>query len=399
MIAFRLRFAALRHTYGRGRRRLRIARGLVGVAGLLAFDAALRLVGRHVLEGPWTWVLMTLAFAWPWAVARRREASGPGDARDAAALDRRFKLAELLTSAVDVDRRGQRTAVEGQLLAQAAQAASYLDNPQRLEGGALYRESQAMAGCLLLALGLHLLGLVLPLDLPDRLPDLVTLGTGTDAEGGEGPDGGAGLAAGSAGAGSAAGLAEALGDHGAAREIGQALGRGRPRDAAAAARRLADQAGRMSPSGRAELAEAMRSAAAGLPEGHAELKQALDAAAAALLAGGIERETRLGELAFLLEDLSENRAAATVMPMQAIRSMPEGRNQGIAVRGAVAGSVGASVADGSSDGSPATTGQPAAAAQPLLLPEATVLPLASRVEWSEREWYIQAYDGLEEVAP
>lgn len=155
----------------------------------------------------------------------------------------------------------------------------------------------------------------------------------------------------------------------------------------------------MSPSGRAELAEAMRSAAAGLPEGHAELKQALDAAAAALLAGGIERETRLGELAFLLEDLSENRAAATVMPMQAIRSMPEGRNQGIAVRGAVAGSVGASVADGSSDGSPATTGQPAAAAQPLLLPEATVLPLASRVEWSEREWYIQAYDGLEEVAP
>ncbi len=400
MIAFRLRFDALRRTYGRVRRRLRVARGLVNVAALLAIDAVLRLMGKGLLDWGWSAALIPFVFVLPWRPLLPRRAHGRVAARDAAALDHHFHLSELFTTAVEVDRRGQRTTVESQLLADAAQAAQRLDHPKRLTGNALRVEAQAVLGCLLLTAGLHLLGLTLPLAMPERMPDLIGLGTGTDRGGEAADEGDGGLVAGSAGAGSAAGLAAALGDHGAGREIAQALAQGRPGDAAAAARRLADQAGRMSESGRRDLAAAMQTAAATLPPEQANLRRALLEAAAAMQESGAERETRLGALASLLAILADARGAATVMPRAPSRPVLLGQGSSAAVgEGGGGGTDGSGVTGPAArDADPLVTAlRPATGSGPLLLPEATVLPLADRVDWSEREWLIQAFTGLDEA--
>lgn len=391
MISFHLRFNALRQTYGRVRRRLLIARGLVAMLTLLALDAGLRLFGDGLLSSGWSLMLLPAAMIGPLILERWRQRAGSSSAVDAADLDRRFHLSELFTTAVEVDRRSRRTAVEGHLLSEAAGTAHRLNHADRLGGAALRREAQAALGLLLLSVGLGLLVLVVPLHLPERLPDLEALGTGADAgipSGGESADG---LGAGSQGAGSAAGLAAALGDQGAGREIAAALSRGRPQEAAAAARRLADQAGRLSEAGRRDLAEALRVAARALPTEQVGLKRALEDAAKAMQAPEAERGTRLGQLAAGLDALAEARGAATVMPIVPRRAVP-GSGQGAAVQGGVVGGAGsASTAPGARLTRLGPAG-PSTAGQPLLLPAATVLPSYDRVDWTEREWLVHGPD-------
>jgi len=394
MITFRLRFDGLRHSYRRVRRRVQILQGAVAMLLLIAVDAGMRLFGHGFLSMGWTLSLLPAALLGPLLLERWRQRQGASPAADAAAFDRRFKLAELMTTAVDVDRRGMRSAIEGQLLEEAAGTAQRLDDPSRLGGGDVRREGQAVLGLGLLAAGLNLLVLALPLTLPERLPDLASLGTGSPDDAPSGGESAGGLEAGSQGAGSAAGLAAALGDQGAGREIAEALARGKPREAAAAARRLADQAGRLSDGGRRDLAEALRRAAREVAGGEVGLKQALEEAAAAMQASEEERAIKIGQLAAGLEALTQARAVATVMPIVPGRG-GRGSGPGVAVTGELVSngsSLGAASGGGLKRLSPA---EPATTGRPLLLPAATVLPDQDRVGWLERAWLVQGPSDLD----
>ena len=209
-----------------------------------AFLAALALLGAGLAAGlafvgGWKGAgFLLLCTAGPPLALRFRRGLRSRE-EDAVLLDRRFALGELLVTALEVDRRPQPRSVEQALLEQAAGTASQLQRSPLLVEEAR-RGAELTAALALLAAGTWLLALVRPLDDLAPLPPLGRLSQGGDGFGqgaGVGPGGGGDLLPGSAAAGAAGGLAGSLADHGAGREIAEALARGDPAQAAAAARR------------------------------------------------------------------------------------------------------------------------------------------------------------------
>ena len=316
MIHFRIRFEHLREQLGAQRRRTVLLRAawlalLVPLGGLVA-----RIAGAPQWA-PKVWLGVTgLAFVLAWLWMRRRLA-GSGLEHE---LDRRFGLDALLTTAVEVDRRGAHGGVEANLLDDAATVVAELGSASRLDRGGPRREAETLAGLVLLLAGLWvLMGSLAGLPELERMPGLPSL----EAEtlGTSGSEAGAG----DPGHGSAAGarLAGTLGDHAAAGEIARALALGDPAAAARAARSLADRAGGLSEGGREALAGALREAARELEAIDPELAEALRAAGRDL--GSAQPEARaegIEALAAALDALSARRPSSPPPVEASLRAGP-----------------------------------------------------------------------------
>ena len=316
MIHFRIRFEQLRDRLGAQRRRRLVLRAawlslLVPLIGLLA---------RYAGWTPWTaWTgfgLTGLAFVLAWLWQSRRLAGS----RLERELDRRFGLAELLTTAVEVDRRGAQSGVEVRLLDDAASAVAGLDGAGRLDRDGTRREAEMLAGLALVLAGLWILmGSLVGLPELERWPGLPPLETQTLDPSGSEPG------AGGPGPGSAAGarLAGALGDHAAAGDIARALAQGDPAAAARAARSLADRAGGLSEGGREALADALQEVARELEPIDPELAEALRGSGREL---GSDRPTdrakALEDLASALDALSTRRRPDPSPVEASLRSGP-----------------------------------------------------------------------------
>jgi hypothetical protein len=160
MIHFRLRYERLTaHLAARRRREAALQAGAVAIA-VLAAPPVLWAAGLP-LPSPLAWaVAPLLVIAGAFAVL--------GRARSAAALaeelDRRFDLADLLVTAVEVDGRGPAGPLDVRLLDDAASALARLERDPRLEGDGLRRSAARMAGVATAVAGLWLvlLGLATP---------------------------------------------------------------------------------------------------------------------------------------------------------------------------------------------------------------------------------------------
>lgn len=384
MSPFRLAFVALRQALRRAEGRLDL---LWAGASFFAALASLGIGLAIGVAGAAGWPGATLLFvgtAGPILLQRwRRSRRGPED--DAAAIDRRFGLGELMVTALEVDRRPLPRGVELALLGDASATARRLRQGPLL-GGAPRRAGELVAALALLAGGTWLLALVRPLDSLAPFPPLGRLslagsGGGAGSGGmGEGP----GLLPGSAAAGAAGGLAGSLSDHGAGREIAEALAMGDPQQAAAAARRLADRADQLSPAGRRSLSEALRQAARQLAEPQAELRSALDAAALALGGQALADKASLERMADQLARLSE--APESEILLQPRVATPGSSLYAPGGSGDAASS--AAQAGSGTGGTPAARRLPPAAgpASPLLLPAATVQPVFEQDAFSPGPW-------------
>lgn len=298
MIHFRVRYERLRDRLGTVRRRAGLVRAawlalLVPLAGL-----GLHIAGVGPLSPLWWALGAALAFG---VAAGRLARAAPPRALDRE-LDRRFGLDELLVTAVEVDQRGPRGAIEARLLDDAATAVAVLGGERAIDDRTARREAETCVALALVLAGLWLLAGTLG-GLPEvgRLPALGAMGGSSDGADGEGsgPGEGAGPGAGAGGSGVPAALgvmSGALGDHAAARDMADALAAGDPAAAARAARALADRAEGLSAEGRADLAATLQSLARRMAEDHPTLSRALREAGAALEdpddvspAGGIER--------------------------------------------------------------------------------------------------------------
>lgn len=259
MIHFRVRYERLRGRLGQVRRRAALLRAtwlalLAGLAHLLAEAAS----GVDLPLLPWivgAGAIFVAALVW--------QVKQSGEQQLDRELDRRFRLDDLIVTAVEVDRRGARSAVEGRLLDDAATAVATLGGERAIDSRAARLEAEAVVALLLVVVGGWLLLGAMGRDRPvERLPELPGLGAGGegDASGfsagvGPGPGGGSqGMRV----------LADALSDHAAARGIAAALMAGDAASAARSARALADRAAELSPAGRKDLAEILREAAAAI---------------------------------------------------------------------------------------------------------------------------------------
>lgn len=276
MIQFRVHYGQLRRELTASTWRLALAR-----AGWLALVVPLGAVVVRAAGGPIVprWAVAAAAAAVGLAAlaqpARRRAA-------DVRAIDRRFGLDELLVTAVEVDARGPRTALEGELLERAAGRIASIPPAARTEPALLRRELETLAGVALVTLGLSILadGWRRP-PLPgalDALPRRASAPDGGDAvartDVGPGPSRAEGL------------LAAAIADAAIAAPVAGALQGGDSWTAAQAVRALADQADALSPLGRRELSDALRSASTALAPVDPDL-----AAAAAQAAEGLAQAT------------------------------------------------------------------------------------------------------------
>ncbi len=313
MIHFRVRYERLRDRLGWVRRRAALVR-----AAWLALAVPLAGVVLSILRGaalaPGLWLvgagLVFVLAAW-WGGRPAPEGALDRD------LDRRFGLDELLVTAVEVDRRGPRGAIEARLLDDAASAVAEIGGERAIDGRATRREVETFAALGLILAGLWLLAGTLGGPPPQaRLPEIAAGGGGGDGAG-SGPGSGDGLGGGG-GSPAMGRLAAELGDHAAARGIAAALGKGDPAAAARAARALADRAEALSPAGRAELSRTLDSLAEDLGPQDPTLAEALREAGRALRDpaapspnGGIER---LAEALDALAGSSAARPAPTVAP-------------------------------------------------------------------------------------
>ncbi len=384
MSSFRLDFVSLGRRYRRARGHLRLRWAMASICAVCAILGAGQALGAPP-PGPLAWLsALAAAIGLPFALDRLRRFR-PGPEAMAAELDRRFELGDLLVTALEVDRRTPHRPIEAALLDDAARRAGQLASGALL-GDAPRRARSLTASLALLAAGLWLLALARPTDRVLPLPALQALGP--MGQGGEGPGAGhaQGLAAGSAAAGAAGDLARTLADHGAGRDIADALARGDPALAAAAARRLADRSAQLSPAGRRDLGKALRQASSLIPAEQGALREALEAAATALEGRPSAADWRS------LERMAEQLARLADAPSQAAP---------LVVRELAAGG-GSPLASGSSPGSaygPETgasaalpaPGVPApeaelAAGGPLILPAATVMPSVDQADFGTGFW-------------
>ena len=276
MIQFRVRYGQLRGEIDRARRRLAAARALWLALCVPLAALALRLAGGPSIGTRWVAVAGGLVFAGTalGPLARRR-----GD--EARTLDRRFNLDELLVTAVEVDARGPRTALEDRLLDDAAGRLAIIRQAETAEPERFWVEIETAAALALLLAG----GSILADSV--RSPSLPAA---RDA---------AGVSAGAAGSAtipeSAGGrspgaadraMAGALRDESMAQSVVAALADGDRRSAVLALRTLADQTRDLSPAGRRDLSEALKDAGTALAPIDPDL-----AAAASLAADGLRRAT------------------------------------------------------------------------------------------------------------
>lgn len=318
MIHFRIRYEGLRDRLGSVRRRAALARA--AWLGLLPPLLGLVLhIGGRAPGWPLAWLaagLLVFAAAALWLT---RPGAG---ARPEGVLDRRFRLDDLLVTAVEVDRRGPRGPIEARLLDDAATAVAQIGGARAIDHRASRREAETFLALALILAGLWLLAGTLggPSRVP-RLPELAGLdGLSAGAGGGRGLGEGGGQGDGRGGAGSAATeamglLAAGLGDHAAARGIAEALAAGDAAAAARAARSLADRSDALSPAGRADLGQTLAQLATASQDLDPALSAALAEAAEALArptpgapAGGIDR------LAEALDGLDAGEPAADRPP-------------------------------------------------------------------------------------
>jgi len=310
LIHFRLRYERLRDHLGSARRRALLLRALWLALMLPAAGLLLHIAGAAPLA-PRAWLVGAgLAFflAWGWLSRSARRANLERD------LDRRFGLDELLVTAVEVDRRGARGAVEVRLLDDAATTVAELGDARQLTGNGSRREAEMLVGLGLVWVGLWLLaGTLAGLPVLDRLPGLPS--PDGDLVGPEGP--GAGPQGPGRASAAGARLACVLGDHAAAREIANALAAGNPKAAAKAARSLADRVGGLSEAGRRALAAALAEASRDLEALDPDLAEALDAAQKALESEDpSDRAAGIDRLADELDALEELRRDASPLPVE-----------------------------------------------------------------------------------
>ncbi len=281
MIHFRVRYERLAGLLARRRWRVAVWRGawlalLVPLAGL-----ALAMMGATPRWWVVWWVAAAVFAAATWYFGRTVSLGDLGRR-----LDRRFRLAELLVTAVEVDRRGPRSSVETRLLDDAAMAVARLSQGGTVADAAVRREVEMTVAVGLMLAGLWLLsGALTPIPPPLRLAALSLPapggGSGMDVAagpGGRGPGPGPGPGPGSAPI--LEGVAEALGDQAVTLGVAAALRAADPAQAAREVRALADRAAALSPTGRADLAAAMAQAAAAASD--TALAETLAAVSAAL---------------------------------------------------------------------------------------------------------------------
>ncbi len=171
MIHFRVRYEGLRGRLGQTRRRTALLRSasLAMVVPLLGLSAH---VSGHLPFAPTVWfggaaIVFVTAAVW-----QTRSSAEPELGR---VLDRRHGLDELLVTAVEVDRRGAHTVVEGRLLDDAATAVATLGDEQALDGRTTRREGETVVALVMIIAGLWLLtGTIRNTEPVVRLPPLPT---------------------------------------------------------------------------------------------------------------------------------------------------------------------------------------------------------------------------------
>ncbi|MCC7019454.1 MAG: hypothetical protein IT332_06855 [Ardenticatenales bacterium] len=328
MIQFRVRYGQLRAEIDRARRRLAAARALWLALCVPLAALAMRLAGGPSVGAGWVALVggLVLVGAALGPTARRR-----GD--DARMLDRRFGLDELLVTAVEVDARGPRTALEDRLLDDAAGRLAIIRRGETAEPERLWVEIETAAAlALILAGGTILTGSIRIAALPaPRDAAGVSAGAAGSAPG---PESAGGRAPGAADRV----MAGALRDESMAQSVVAALADGDRRTAVLALRTLADQTRDLSPAGRSNLSEALRDAGAALAPIDPEL-----AAAASLAADGLRRATppadaqALQSLADALASSAERapRAGSAALPAgtQASRIRAAATTRGVASGG------------------------------------------------------------------
>ena len=337
MIQFRVRYGELHQALRRAQRWRSLARAAWLSLWVPLAATALRAAGGPAAPPALVAGLSALVLGFAaWRAQRRRSL-------DVRSVDRRFGLDDLLVTAVEVDARGPRTALEGDLLAAAAAQVEAIPTDLRSEPARLRREAETVLAMALLAAGAQIV-----VDGWRRAPLPVAAVAPGDAvvAGAEGA-GATGQAAAHRPADGA--LAAALADAPIAAPVAAALAAGDPWAAAQAVRALADQAESMSALGRSELAAALRDAQRRVAPDDPEL-----AAAAARAADGLASATPpagpngLDALADALAARAA-RAAATAAPRAAPRAgviatppagLPSGAPGGIGA-GSAAGAAGA----------------------------------------------------------
>jgi hypothetical protein len=255
-------------------------------------------------------------------------------------LDRRFRLNNQLTTALEVHAQGQSEGVAAYLLNQSQRTMNrvqrYVTNHQRFP----WSDVMTLVGLVILGLGLLLMvGLSLPnlQAAAEPLPNLVPPDTpdefppepfeapdesqaGGDDQGGadetnDGSDGSAESAESAESASSSgqtaamAALADALRDQSATRPAADALDQGNTDAAAQELRELADQASQLSQTTRSDLAESLREAADNIRPDNPVLAEQLRQNADGLERGGPNAAEALENLANLTEQLGGQGAA------------------------------------------------------------------------------------------
>ena len=339
--------------------------GLVALLLGLALNPAL-LLGASAM----TWVVGA-AYAW---------FSHPSLARLAQGLDRHYRLAQQVTTALEVARHTETQPLEERLLQETEALLVRMQRYIASRSSTPWREVETLVAMALLALGLTVATHPLlpeaanPVALPD-LPAPVTSPTAhAQAQPTEQPIAEQQQQPLSPEAQAAAdAIADALRDNGATRSAADALDRGDTNAAASELRELADQADQLSEEARRDIAQGLRNAADQLGQDQPGLADELRRQADALEAGGQQAEQALEDLARTVEQLSEDgQQAAEAEPSAAgEQSQPgqgeqqaqqgEGQQQGEQGGGAGAG-------DGDGLGAERRSDQPGAQAQGETLP-------------------------------
>lgn len=310
MTSFRTGYRALARRVTRARLRVLLLRSM-WLAALVPLAASL---SAALVDWQPHWPAIGLLSAAVFAVSLAAGSRGARDAARGPALDRRFRLADLLVTALEVDRRGPASEVERRLLQDAAGAVAALADRRQAVAPAWRREAETLLGVVLLAAGVSMMAGGGRFAVPPRLP---TLEAGFQG-GGSGPGSGAGAGEQRGVAGT--GLGDAAGhlaDQAAALGLAEAMSAGDAAEAAREARSLGERSDEMTEAGRRALAEAMGGAADASAETEPDVAEALRAAARALN----EEEGRDARQGFdALADALERQAARPGAPGAARRA-------------------------------------------------------------------------------
>ncbi|GIV97335.1 MAG: hypothetical protein KatS3mg057_1992 [Herpetosiphonaceae bacterium] len=287
-------------------------------------------LGGHVL---WGWTLRprlltllsleVLGIALLMALLRRRLTPREVARR----LDRRFKLKEQLSTAVEVAVTNPPPgSVSAYLLNRSGRLAAHAHTYLRRQQRPPWTEVLTLVAFVLLLAGFALLAGIGRPDLPASslpLPPLVSAPAPADLFAGDPsapgeqevlrPGAGGeqarerefGALGGSGDPRVLETLADALRDHGATRPAAEALDRGDVSGAAEELRELADQAGQLSEQSREDLASSLRDAADRIEQSDPDLAEQLRRSADGLSRGGRDASQALDDLAQALEDLQE----------------------------------------------------------------------------------------------